>query len=126
MKITKCGPVLALGMLFAFLVTSPVHADTVYTYTGTPFTTCFGKYTCTSTGPLRYLLRLTPRHRYLRTCRTQPKSATECRMTFVITRRNGLLPRRYRSLGPRRWARTPTVTSTSGMWMYSRLQIIKG
>ena len=51
MKITKCGPVLALGMLFAFLVTSPVHADTVYTYTGTPFTTCFGNYTCTSTGP---------------------------------------------------------------------------
>ena len=51
MKITKCGPVLAVGLLLAFLVTSPVHADTVYTYTGTPFTSCFGVYTCTSTGP---------------------------------------------------------------------------
>ena len=52
MKITKCVPVLAIGLLLAFLVTSPVHADTVYTYTGTPYTSCFGTYTCTSTGPL--------------------------------------------------------------------------
>ncbi len=51
MKITRYGPVLAVGLLLAFLVTSPVHADTVYTYTGTPFTSCFGIYTCTSTGP---------------------------------------------------------------------------
>ena len=50
MRTTKCGGVLALGLL-AFLATSPVHADTTYTYTGTPFTTCFGTYTCTSTGP---------------------------------------------------------------------------
>jgi PEP-CTERM motif-containing protein len=50
-KITRYGPVLAVGLLLAFLVTSPVHADTVYTYTGTPFTSCFGIYTCTSTGP---------------------------------------------------------------------------
>jgi len=49
-RTTKCGGVLALGLL-AFLATSPVHADTTYTYTGTPFTTCFGTYTCTSTGP---------------------------------------------------------------------------
>jgi len=52
MKITKCGPVLAIGLLLAFLATSPVHADTTYTYTGTPYTSCFGIYTCTSTGPL--------------------------------------------------------------------------
>jgi hypothetical protein len=50
-KTMKYGPVLALALL-AFLATSPVHADTMYTYTGTPFTTCFGTYTCTSTGPL--------------------------------------------------------------------------
>ena len=52
MKITKCVPVFAIGLLLAFLATSPVHADTTYTYTGTPYTSCFGTYTCTSTGPL--------------------------------------------------------------------------
>ena len=52
MKITKCFPVFAIGLLLAFLATSPVHADTTYTYTGTPYTSCFGIYTCTSTGPL--------------------------------------------------------------------------
>jgi hypothetical protein len=50
-RTTKCRGVLALGLL-ALLATSPVHADTTYTYTGTPYTSCFGTYTCTSTGPL--------------------------------------------------------------------------
>ena len=45
MKMTKCALAMVLGLL-CLMLPSALRADTLYSYTGNPFNSCIGNYTC--------------------------------------------------------------------------------